>query len=565
MKRTLFLLCLWACAGLLNAASPDFKDFNVTQFGTNGNKIAIKSGALQTNGLFSSSLKLNGADVLTNAPGSGITNSGTGTADTLAKWTDTNSLGNSTIVDDGSGNFQFGSAGLVAVHFFPPNNPMGDGTDLTFDSGSPGVDGRGGDISFLATDGTGNGRGGNLNFTAGEGQGTGVGGKMTFAADADDGSISFEATGNNGAINLTADAKVEFFSALVLPNVTSSLGNIDQPWAEIFGSVGTFLNGLIVTNNVFFDGQLDMTGNANIGGSLTISGQTSFPYTDDGTQLLRDGVPVGGGGTQVWTNDGGAYPVSPIVLVRPRTDNTANLGTNNLRWLTVWSYGEDVDGDIRVSGNVSPRDVPYIWPVAQGAADTELVNDGGGILSWAPRTNGLGFFRDLSIEPGAMFPAPTAATLTQYTNTVNETLSDAWVFADAATQATRFSISLPDLWDKSTVKLRLYVTSNGTNVATTTNLVWGVKAGSMSPGEALTNAVFGTQVFVTNGLSTVGNVMQVFTTPAITVGGSPATGDSLWFDISRQGSNASDTWTNTVFLLKARLQYKESTTAPASW
>jgi len=176
-----------------------------------------------------------------------------------------------------------------------------------------------------------------------------------------------------------------------------------------------------------------------------------------------------------------------------------------------------------------------------------------------------GILRDFSIEPGAMFPAPTAATLTQYTNSVNETLSDAWVFADAATQATRFAITLPDVWNVGTVKLKLYVTSSGTNVATTTNLVWGVKAGSLAPLEALTNAVFGTQVFVTNGLDTVGNVMQVFTTPAITVGGSPAVGDSLWFDISRQGSNGSDTWTNTVLLLKARLQYTESSTAPSAW
>jgi len=129
-----------------------------------------------------------------------------------------------------------------------------------------------------------------------------------------------------------------------------------------------------------------------------------------------------------------------------------------------------------------------------------------------------------------------------------------------------FSLTLPDAWNVGTVKLKLYVTCDSTNTATTTNLVWGVKAGSLAPLESLTNAVFGTQVFVTNGLNTAGNVMQLFTTPAITVGGSPALGDSIWFDVSRQGSNASDDWTNTpVRLLKVRVQWLESSTAPSSW
>jgi len=148
----------------------------------------------------------------------------------------------------------------------------------------------------------------------------------------------------------------------------------------------------------------------------------------------------------------------------------------------------------------------------------------------------------------------------------NDTLSDSWTFADAATQSTRFALTFPDAWNVGTVKLKLYVTCDSTNTAGSTNLVWGVKAGSLAPLEALTNAVFGTQVFVTNGLDTAGHVLQVFTTPAITVGGSPAMGDSIWFDVSRQGSNASDTWTNTpVRLLKARVQWLESSTAPSSW
>jgi len=226
-----------------------------------------------------------------------------------------------------------------------------------------------------------------------------------------------------------------------------------------------------------------------------------------------------------------------------------------------------LDGDLEMTGNATIRSVQYIWPVSQGDAGSRLENDGTGVLTWS--TNGSGFtgiYRDQSIEAGAMFPGPTAATFGQLTNTVNDTMSDSFIFADGVTQSTRFALTLPDTWTgASTVKLKLYVTCDSTNSAAGTNLVWGVKAGSLAPGEALTNAVFGTEVFVTNGLNTAGQVMQMFLTPAITVGGSPAMGDSLWFNIARQGANASDTWTNTpVRLLKARCQWLEAA-APSSW
>jgi hypothetical protein len=192
-------------------------------------------------------------------------------------------------------------------------------------------------------------------------------------------------------------------------------------------------------------------------------------------------------------------------------------------------------------------------------------------LAWDPATLTLsapytGIYRDQAFEAGAMYAGPTPAVVGTYTNLVNDTLGDAWTFADGVTQSTRFSLTFPDVWDVGTVKLKLYVVCDSTNSSGITNLVWGAKAGSLAPGEAMTNAVFGTEVFVTNGLATAGQVEQVFVTPAITVGGSPAAGDSIWFNVARQGANASDTWTNVpVRLLKARVQWKESSTAPSVW
>ena len=325
----IFLTCIG------HAANPSFGDFALSQFATNGNKVAIKSGAGITNpiiegpmvitgtlnvdgainstatirgqsGQFTNSLTLNGSPVLTNAPGSGITNSGL-TANTIIKATGTNSIGNSTITDDGFGGFTFGDAGLSEVAISIPSNPSGDGTDLKFNSGAPGVDGRGGDLRFTAKSGVGNGRGGNVRFTAGQGSGTGISGVILFEAPGDGGTITLDASGSGGQVKLSAlSGSVGFDTDMVIPlGPSASLGTIAAQWSRVFAEKGIFTDGLTVTNNFALDGDLDMTGNATIRG---------VPYTwpavqgGAGTMLVNDGTgvvtwePTNSAGTTVSVN-----------------------------------------------------------------------------------------------------------------------------------------------------------------------------------------------------------------------------------------------------------------------
>jgi len=78
--------------------------------------LSLSAALTAQSGAFTNSLTLNGSPVLTNAPGSGITNAGTGTANTLAKWTDTNSLGNSTITNTASA-IGLGNGSLAGTTF----------------------------------------------------------------------------------------------------------------------------------------------------------------------------------------------------------------------------------------------------------------------------------------------------------------------------------------------------------------------------------------------------------------------------------------------------------------
>lgn len=266
--------------------------------------------------------------------------------------------------------------------------------------------------------------------------------------------------------------------------------------------------------------------------------------------------------------------VYPLLITEPDGTGTARTlyyMSGFFMRNSVANFPGTVGANVAVITNTLKVSGSYVYPLLAGSNITLTTNTVAAgqtnITIAASASTFVGIYRDQSIEAGAMLVGNLAspATTGTYTNSQDDTLSDSWTFADAATNSVRFALTLPDVWNLGTVKLKLYVTCDNTN-NTSTNLVWGVKAGSLAPLESLTGAIFGTEVYVTNGLDVAGNVMQVFTTPAITIGGSPGVGDSLWFNISREGGNASDTWTNTpVRLLKARVQWLESQTAPSSW
>lgn len=337
--------------------------------------------------------------------------------------------------------------------------------------------------------------------------------------------------------------------------------SLDTPKISTSGNLDFYTTGLTAATHRFGNGQIVVVGAA---GEYAAGSTVGAPDV----KLLRDAAAT-------WQM--GSDSATPIAQTFKGADARAGTDSNTAGGNITIAAGRNT-GTGNGGSLILATALPTTSGTGAGTLAARLTIDGvTGVGNFAATptvnsvsvlTNALGIYRDQSIEAGAMYVGNLAspATTGTYTNTQNDTLSDSWTFADAATNTVRFSLTLPDAWNLSTVKLKLYVTCDGTNSATITNLVWGVSAGSLGPTEALTNAIFGTEVYVTNGLATAGHVMQTFTTPAITVGGSPALGDSVWFQIAREGGNASDTWTNTsVRLLKARVQWLEATTPIVSW
>lgn len=109
---------------------------------------------------------------------------------------------------------------------------------------------------------------------------------------------------------------------------------------------------------------------------------------------------------------------------------------------------------------------------------------------------------------------------------------------DPSTQEyAQFSIPMPKSWNKGTITALF----KWSHAATTTNfgVVWNIQAVAVSNDDTIA-VNFGTAQQVADTGGTTNDLYVTDETPAITVGGSPANGDTVFFRISRVTGDGSD-------------------------
>lgn len=171
-------------------------------------------------------------------------------------------------------------------------------------------------------------------------------------------------------------------------------------------------------------------------------------------------------------------------------------------------------------------------------------------------------YNQITIPAGAMTPATTsgaaAAAVESSTNRVNYDVFD---FDGSTAESVWFGLQMPDIWDRGTVKAKLVWTpaTSGTGA-----VVWGLAATADSDDDAIDTAV-GTEVTVADAVLAVGDVHVTAATSALTVGGSPALGDWVWFRVRRLPTDVGDTMTQDARLLGVVIQWRESATEASAW
>lgn len=144
------------------------------------------------------------------------------------------------------------------------------------------------------------------------------------------------------------------------------------------------------------------------------------------------------------------------------------------------------------------------------------------------------------IAAGAMRPSFTggSSALTGIASAANQPDIVTLDFDPTTQEYAQFSVVLPEKWDGGTITFK----PHWSHAATTTNfgVVWGLQAVAVSNDDAIA-VNFGTEQTSTD---TGGTTNDLYTGPessAITVAGTPAAGDMIFFRVNRNPAAGSDT------------------------
>jgi hypothetical protein len=294
---------------------------------------ALTNGALSASTLVSAGATkvltsvANAAGVLTNdgSGGFGFTTnlssmgaaSGTGTNNYIAKWTGTNTLGNSGITDDGTGLFTINSGASGASQLlrpgdntngFPKGIVLGHGTGLgamqVTVKGAPGEDGTGavGQVNIVGganpsgvfsaggdvqiNGGTGSVGGGSVYLEAGAGSGGGFGGAINFSPGngtpkgdtifnkAGFGGVAATISGTSGEVtinSLTADTLTKANASKALTSIANAAGILTNDGAGGFGFTTNITQDITINN--FNTTNLSVQNNVTTSNLFYISGK----------------------------------------------------------------------------------------------------------------------------------------------------------------------------------------------------------------------------------------------------------------------------------------------------
>jgi hypothetical protein len=171
------------------------------------------------------------------------------------------------------------------------------------------------------------------------------------------------------------------------------------------------------------------------------------------------------------------------------------------------------------------------------------------------------------------FYVPAGAMIARTTNPAaygsteeasNDVMVSYFAFDGGATEEhAQFSVVMPETWDRSTVKVK-FIWASATSSTAGDTVEWGIRAAAVSNDDALDTS-WGTAVTVSDTLLADNGTDQQTTaaTGALTVGGTPALGDLIFFDVYRN-TDGTDDMTEDAWLIGIVVQYL-SNQVPAGW
>ena len=159
---------------------------------------------------------------------------------------------------------------------------------------------------------------------------------------------------------------------------------------------------------------------------------------------------------------------------------------------------------------------------------------------------------DIWVPAQSMYPTTTNGASDVDTTEVSATKPEVRFlgFATGADDFAQFSIAMPKSWNEGTITAEFYWTA----ASGSGGVSWALQGVALSEGDAH-NTAFGTAIVVDDTLTTANDVHVSPTTSAVTIGGTPAAGDIVYFQIYRDVSDANDTLGVDAKLIGVKLHY----------
>jgi hypothetical protein len=149
------------------------------------------------------------------------------------------------------------------------------------------------------------------------------------------------------------------------------------------------------------------------------------------------------------------------------------------------------------------------------------------------------------VPSGAMTSRTTNGAASGTTElATNDVMLSSLDFDQTTEEGAGFWIAMPKSWNESTVTFKPFWTA----ASGSGGVVWGLAAYSFSDDDAMDTAVSGQQTS-TDTLITANDMHIGPESSAITIGGTPAEGDMVYFEITREVANGSDTLSADAKLL----------------
>ena len=278
------------------------------------------------------------------------------------------------------------------------------------------------------------------------------------------------------------------------------------------------------------------------------SGAHSLTFANTGH--AANGVAISQGSRAIVYSDGSTIydALTSVALTTPKVVTGIN-DVNGNELLKVTATASAVN-ELTLA-NQSTGNNPTITASGETNVGINLVPKGTGVLQGGGSALKIAGLETMWVPAAAMYGATTnPADAQQVETTAVRPDMKVLDFDNDTNEFAQFSVAFPKSWNEGTVTFQVYWTPSNTN---TGNCLFQLQGVAVGDGDTI-DVAYGTGIEVTDaGIGTVEDQQISPVSSAVTIAGSPAVGEQTYFQLLRNASSGSDTFTGDARVLGIRI------------